>query len=114
MGQLPVMETKPVVKAKLGDLRQMVLPGGGDVATRVWSSMKVKTESLSKWMNKGAFKIAASNDAVDQLDKFMDGEGQLFEHVWKMLKPHLLSESKLKSFSSSMPLKRKSSTTRRR
>ena len=83
MGKLPEMKSKPVVKAKLGDLRQMVLTGGGDVSTRVWASMKVKTESLRKWMNKGAFRTAAASDAINKLEDFMDGEGQLFEHAWK-------------------------------
>ena len=45
--------------------------------------MKVNIESLRKWMNKGAFNTSAANDAVDQLEQIMDGEGQLFEHVWK-------------------------------
>ena len=45
--------------------------------------MKVKTEALRKWMGKGAFNTAAANDAIDKLESFMTGEGQLFEHVWK-------------------------------
>jgi len=89
MGKLPQIETKPVVKAKLGDLRQMVLPGGGDVCTRVWASMKVKTEALRKWMQKGAYRTAAAEDAILRLEQFMVGEGQLFEHVWKDVEPKL-------------------------
>ena len=89
MGKLPEIESKPVVKAKLGDLRQMVLPGGGDVSTRVWASMRVKTESLRKWMHKGAYRTAAASDAIDKLEEFIGGEGQLFEHVWKDIEPKL-------------------------
>ena len=112
MGNIPEMKTKPVVKAKLGDLRQMVLPGGGDVGTRVWASMKVKTESLLKWMNKGAFRTSAANDAINKLEDFMDGEGQLFEHPWKMLIRNVPLELKPKSFFSLTRSKRKSCTTR--
>ena len=52
MGQIPEIQTKAVIKPKMGDVRQLVLPGGGDVASRVWASMRVKTESLRKWMSK--------------------------------------------------------------
>ena len=89
MGKLPEIVAKPVVKAKLGDLRQMALPGGGDVCTRVWASMKVKVDSLRKWMKKGAYDTAAAKDAINRLEQFMVGEGQLFEHVWKDVEPKL-------------------------
>ena len=48
MGELPRFEIKPAVKAKTGDIRNMVLPGGGDLTTRVWASMRVKVYSLAK------------------------------------------------------------------
>ena len=83
MGQILEIQTKAVIKPKMGDVRQLVLPGGGDVASRVWASMRVKTESLRRWMSKGAFSTAAAKDAINQLENFMIGEGQLYEHVWK-------------------------------
>ena len=82
MGQIPEIQTKAVIKPKMGDVRQLVLPGGGDVASRVWASMRVNTESLRRWMSKGAFSTAAAKDAINQLEHFMIGEGQLYEHVW--------------------------------
>ena len=85
MGQIPEIQTKAVIKPKMGDVRQLVLPGGGDVASRVWASMRVNTESLRKWMSKGAFSTAAAKDAINQLENFMIGEGQLYEHVWKKI-----------------------------
>ena len=95
MGEIPEMKSKPVVNAKLGDLRQMVLPGGGDVSTRVWASMKVKTESMRKWMSKGAFRTSAASDAANKLEDFMDGEGQFFEHVWKDVEATLALQIKV-------------------
>ena len=35
MGELPRFEIKPAVKAKTWDIGNMVLPGGGDLTTRV-------------------------------------------------------------------------------
>ena len=83
MGQILEIQTNAVIKPKMGDARQLVLPGGGDVASRVWASMRVKTESLRRWMSKGSFITAAAKDAINQLENFMIGEGQLYEHVWK-------------------------------
>ena len=52
MGELPCFQFKPTVKAKTGDIRNMVLPGGGGLTTRVWSSMRVKVNALAKWQGK--------------------------------------------------------------
>ncbi len=49
IGEIPTMEIKLVVKARHGDLRKMVLPGGGDLTTRVWSSMRVNINELEQW-----------------------------------------------------------------
>ena len=87
MGELPRFEIKPVVKAKTGDIRDMVLPGGGDLTTRVWSSMRVKVNSLAKWQDKGAYSTSASRDAVEQLEQFTMDESDLLSHVWKDIEP---------------------------
>ena len=71
------------MKAKTGDLREMVLPGGGDVTTRIWASMRVKINSLNKWQQAGAYNTDAGKDAIKKLTSFIDVEGQLFEHAWK-------------------------------
>jgi len=80
---MPKVITQPVVKAKTGDLREMVLPGGGDVTTRIWASMRVKLNALNKWQKAGAYNTDAGKDAIKKLTSFINVEGQLFEHAWK-------------------------------
>ena len=87
MGELPRFEIKPVVKAKTGDIRNMVLPGGGDLTTRVWSSMRVKVNSLAKWQDKWAYSTSASKDAIEQLEQFTMNERGMLTHVWKDIQP---------------------------
>ena len=38
---------------------------------------------MNKWQSKGAFETEAGKDAIRKLNKFINKEGQLFEHVWK-------------------------------
>ena len=83
MGQMPIIEVKPIVKPKLGDVRAMVLPGGGDLTTRVWASMRVKINSLVKWKALGSRQTSAAKDAVGRLEEFSFGEGEVIKHVWK-------------------------------
>jgi len=83
MGELPEFKIKPVVKAKRGDLRDMVLPGGGDIRTRLWASMSVKVNSLAKWQKSGVFETSASKDAMRRLEQFALEEGELGEHTWE-------------------------------
>ena len=87
MGELPRFQIKPVVKAKTGDIRNMVLPGGGDLTTRIWSSMRVKVSSLEKWQNKGAYNTSACKDAIAQLEQFTMDESDLLKQVWKDIPP---------------------------
>ena len=83
MGEIPSITVRPVVKPKQGDVRAMVLPGGGDLTTRVWASMRVKINSLVKWQSLGARKTSAATDAINQLEDFATGEGEVLEHIWK-------------------------------
>ena len=72
-----------MVKPKQGDVRAMVLPGGGDLTTRVWASMKVKINSLVKWQALGSRTTSAATDAINQLEEFTVGSSGLLEHIWK-------------------------------
>ena len=83
MGEIPIVIVKPAVKPKQGDVRAMVLPGGGDLTTRVWASMRVKINSLVKWQALGARETSAATDAITQLEDFATGEGEVMEHIWK-------------------------------
>ena len=53
------------------------------MTTRVWSSMRVKVNSLNKWQHSNTFDTGAGKDELKQFNKFIEMEGQLFEYVWK-------------------------------
>ena len=42
MGDLPKLETTQLMKPTEGDLRQLILPGGGSLALKMWAGMRVK------------------------------------------------------------------------
>ena len=83
MGEIPSIAVRPIVKPKQGDVRAMVLPGGGDLTTRVWASMRVKINSLVKWQALGARTTSAATDAINKLEDFTVGAGELLDHIWK-------------------------------
>ena len=74
---------KPVVKAKRGEIRDMVLPGGGDVRTRIWAIIRVKINALAKRQRSGAFNTSASIVAIRKLEEFSFEEDDLGKHVWE-------------------------------
>ena len=105
MGELPSFELKPIVKAKRGDLRDMVLPGGGDIRTRIWASIGVKVNSLAKWQNTGAFKAAAGKDDIGRLEQFIREENAFGKILWGGPSRKKRCKSKSKSVASLNPLK---------
>jgi len=47
----------------------MVLPGGGDLSTRVWASMRNKLYQIKKWRGKPAAESSAFKDAIWKLEQ---------------------------------------------
>ena len=83
LGVMPQLVRKKVVKPKVGDIRDLVLPGGGDLSTRIWASIRAKVFSIRKWKAKGAIETPAFRDAIQALECFGYAEGQHNEHAWK-------------------------------
>ena len=75
---------KPVLKPKIGDIRQMVLPGGGDVTTRIWASMRNNKYQIQKWIGTKAISSSAGTDALAQLEKFAEAGSTIFEQAWQI------------------------------
>ena len=75
---------EPVVKAKLGDIRKLVLPGGGDLTTRIWASVRVSIHSIRKWRTKGAIHTPAFKAATNQIEMFAYEETEFYAHAWKI------------------------------
>ena len=44
--------------------------------------MRVKINSLVKWQALGSRQTSAAKDAVDRLEEFSFGEGDVIKHVW--------------------------------
>ena len=84
LGEIPELKTQPVVKAKLGDVRDMVLPGGGDLSTRVWASMRNRIFQIKRWRGKPAAASCAFKDAVVKIGLFAKAKGSTFEHAWQI------------------------------
>ena len=82
LGGIPCMQTEPVLKPKLGDILKLVLPGGGDLTTRVWAYIRAKVHAMQKWNSKGIFRTAAVEAVIKQLEQFAYAEIKIFEHAW--------------------------------
>jgi len=50
MGELPRIETKQAIIPNKGDLRDLVLPGGGTLALQLWAGIHRKVFQIQKWM----------------------------------------------------------------
>ena len=61
-----------------------MLPGGGDVTSRVWASIRAKIHALGKWSQAGIRSTSALIDALKRLDNFAHGDHQLDAHAWKI------------------------------
>ena len=88
MGDLVV---KQAIKPKGGDLRELVLPGGGDLCLRIWSGIRRNVASLTNWFTRGATNTPAFHHHVGLLEKLLEGSDQHNAHAWSMLgdKPKL-------------------------
>ena len=81
MGGIPRTKMEPVVKAKLGDIRNLVLPGGGDLTTRIWASIRASINSIRKWRTKGAIHTPAFRAATNQIETFAYEETDFYVHA---------------------------------
>ncbi len=77
------MQTEPVIKPKLGDIRKLVLPGGGDWTTRVWARIRANVHAMQICNAKGIFRTAAVKAVKKQLEQFAHAKTKIFEHSWQ-------------------------------
>ena len=49
LGQIPKVCIKQMLKPRVGSLTDLVLPGGGDLTSRLWAAMRSHARSLAKW-----------------------------------------------------------------
>ena len=68
---IPAVVKKRVLKPTKGDIAKLVLPGGGDLTSRVWAGVRLHVKSLTKWCTNRAFNTPAYNDANMVLENFI-------------------------------------------
>ena len=83
MGGLPKLEITQAIKPITGDLRQLVLPGGGSLSLKMWAGMRVKAFTVKKLLKQGAGNSPHCKKALVDLEKFADGEESHAEHAFK-------------------------------
>ena len=59
LGDAPTVVLKKILKPRGGDLRQLVLPVGGDLCLRMWAGMRRYTAALIGWYKKGRMSTPA-------------------------------------------------------
>jgi len=85
LGDLPQLVIKKAIRPKGGELRELVLPGGGDLCLRVWSGLRQCVVSLTNWFKRGATNTTAFTHHIGWLESFLDGEDQHHAHAWSLL-----------------------------
>ena len=84
-GNLPNLIFKPVAKPRLGDVRSLVLPGGGDMVLRIWSAVRNWAANIFRWRGTGATHTPAYRDAIARLTQFSNEATELFTKAWSIL-----------------------------
>ena len=82
---MPQIVFKKLLKPRSGDLRQLVLPGGGDLRLRTWSGMRRYVAALTGWLVKRRTLSPAFRFHILRLEKFLANEAHHFQHAWNML-----------------------------
>ena len=72
------------IQPNTGDLRDLVLPGGGSLALKMWAGMRVKAFTVRKLLNQGAQFSPHCKKALAELEEFADGENSFAEHALKI------------------------------
>ena len=90
MGLVPAVVRKRVLKPRTDELAKLILPGGGDFASRIWAGMKVKVRAVAKWIANGATETPDFHDALSIPEEFYDVETgsastAIFLHAWKSI-----------------------------
>ena len=82
------MVKKRVLKPRRDEMAKLILPGGGDLASRIWAGIKVKVRAVAQWIANGATDTPAFRDGLSSLEDFYDVETgsantAIFLHAWK-------------------------------
>ena len=71
LGMLPAVVRKKILRPAKSDVAKLLLPGGGDLSSRIWAGIRVQVKALSRWCDNKAFDTPAFFDAVATLSNFV-------------------------------------------
>ncbi len=74
LGIVPAVVKNRVLKPRRDDMAKLVLPDGGDLASRIWAGIKVKVRAVAKLIANGATDTPAFRDGIQVLEEFYDVE----------------------------------------
>ena len=83
MGELPRVETKQAIIPNKGDIRDLVLPGGGTLSLQLWAGIRSKVFQIQKWMKKERSHTPHMVHALKEIEEFADAETSFAEHAFK-------------------------------
>ena len=100
LGDAPQIKLQKILKPRSGDIRAMVLPGGGDLCLRMWAGIRRYTAALAGWLKLNRVSTPAFGFHVKMLNEFINNRTQHSRHAWRMLdsKQQLLTHGELLHF----------------
>ena len=78
---MPRLKTSKLIKPKIGELRDLVLPGGGSLALNIWAGMRVKAFRVKQLAEKGAQHSPHCATAIADLEQFAEGVTEHADHA---------------------------------
>ena len=82
---MPQLVLKKLIKPREGDLRELVLPGGGDLCLRMWSGIRRYVGAIAGWHRTRRDKHSTYGHHIKFINVFLDNDTQHAQHAWKML-----------------------------
>ena len=100
LGDTPRIKFQKILKPRSGDIRAMVLPGGGDLCLRMWAGIRRYIAALAGWLKLDRVSTPAFGFRIKLLNEFINNQTQHSKHAWSMLdsKQQLLTHGGLLHF----------------
>ena len=84
-GSAPAVVLQKVMKPRGGDLRKLVLPGGGNLCLRMWAGVRRFFISLIGWYKNGSTHTPAFEQHQELIEDFLDKKHHFHVHAWQLL-----------------------------
>ena len=68
LGSAPALKMQKLAKPKGGDIRELILPGGGDLCLRVWAGLRRMICALAGWYRNKSTNTPAYKDTLRMIE----------------------------------------------